>query len=158
MENKSKLVLITYDAQLTKLKIVPKCHKTKVSYELKIYDEKLQRKVQKKLTFKKVVAVEFHMNYFDNPIGAECCGFYEIFDKTEKEAMIERNFKIRKENFLFHGDYTYDAEDEHDLLNYREDMEKILKRLDEYHLFQQQTTGGVYSILAKKWVLQTYGY
>jgi len=151
MENKSKLVFITYDAQLTKLKIVPKCYKTKVSYKLKIYDEKKQKEVKKTFVFNKVVAIEFHMNYFDNPIGAECCGFYEIFDDVEKKAMLERNFKNRRKNFLFHGDYEYDAEDEHDLLNYRVDMNEILDKLDEYHLYQQQTTGGVYSILAKKW-------
>ncbi|MBO5371824.1 MAG: hypothetical protein J6A75_03785 [Lachnospiraceae bacterium] len=154
MENKSKLVLITHDAQLTKLKIIPKCYKTKVSYKLKIYDEKRKKQVKKIFTFKKAAAIEFHMNYFDNPIGAECCGFYEIFDIEEKKAMLERNFHNRKENFLFHGDYDYDAKDEHDLLNYRKDMEEILEKLDEYHLFQQQTTGGVYSILAKDLVIE----
>ena len=148
---KSKLLLSTFDAHLTKLKIVPKCRHTKVSYKLKLYDEALQKTVGKTMRFEDVVSIEFRMNYFDNPIGAEVCGFYEIFSKKEKEKMLERNFASRKDSCLFHGDYNYDPKDPHDLLNNRDGIEHILKKLDRYRLFQQQTLGGTYLLLAKRW-------
>ncbi|NLJ88792.1 MAG: hypothetical protein GX327_08505 [Epulopiscium sp.] len=61
--------------------------------------------------FENVAAIEFHMNFFDNPVGAEAWGFYEIFDRAEKEKMLERNFNGRKDGFLFNGDYNYDLKD-----------------------------------------------
>lgn len=150
---KSKLLLPTYDARLTKLKITPKCFQTKVSYKLKIYDNLLKKNVVKNICFKEVIAIEFAMNYFDNPIGTEVCGFYEIYDKSEKQAILERNYISRKKGFLFHNNYNYDADDEHDMLNYRKTFEEIKKNLDLYHLYQQQTTGGIYLLLAKEWFI-----
>ena len=143
----------TYDARLSQLKVMSKCVKTRVSYKLTMYDE-LEQKVDKKMIFGDVVAIEFRMNYFDEPIGAECCGFYERLDKTEKEAMLERNFDFRRDAFLLHGDYNYDSEDEADLLNYRVSIDEIKEKLEEYRLFEQQTTGGVYLILAKEWRME----
>lgn len=148
---KSKLLMSTYDARLSQLKITPKCVRTKVSYRLTMYEEKLQQKVDRVMKFEDVVAIEFRMNYFDNPIGAECCGFYERFEKKEKEAILERNFDFRRSAFLLHEDYNYDAEDEADLLNYRESIDEIKENIGAYRLFEQQTTGGVYLILAKEW-------
>ncbi|MBQ8518955.1 MAG: hypothetical protein IJ455_05040 [Agathobacter sp.] len=148
---KSKQLMRTDDACLSELKVKPKCMHTKVSYKLTMYDEELQQKVNKVMTFEDVVAIEFRMNYFDNPIGAECCGFYEIFVQEEKEAMLERNFDFRRESFLFHEDYDYDPEEEADILNYRESIDEIRENIGEYRLFEQQTTGGVYLILAKEW-------
>lgn len=148
---KSKLLLPTFDAQLTKLKITPKCHHTKVSYKLKLYDEALQRTVAKTMRFEDVVSIEFRMNYFDNPIGAEVCGFYEVFSRNAKKEMLERNFTFRKDSTLFHGDYNYDPRDPHDLLNNRDSIKRILKKLDHYRLFQQHTVGGTYLLLAKRW-------
>lgn len=151
---KSQLLLPTFDAQLTELKIIPKCHNTKVSYKLKMYDEALQQKITKTMCFKDVVAISFHMNYFDNLIGAEVSGFYEIFQREKKEEMLERNFISRKNNYLFHGDYDYDPAERNDLLNNRESIESILREIELYHLYEQQTTGGTYLLLAKQWSIE----
>lgn len=143
----------TYDAHLSQLKVMPKYVRTKVTYKLAMYDE-LEQKVDKKMIFEDVASIEFRMNYFDEPIGAECCGFYERFDKAEKEAMLERNFDFRRDAFLLHGDYNYDSEDEADLLNYRDSIDEIKEKIKDYRLFEQQTTGGVYLILAKEWRME----
>ena len=147
----SQLLLPTFDAQLTELKITPKRDNTIISYKLKMYDEDLQRRVTKTMRFEDVIAIEFQMNYFENLIGAEVCGFYEIFHPERKQSLLERNFISRKENHLFHGDYNYDPDDPHDILNYRENIESILRELDDYHLYDQQTIVGSYLILAKRW-------
>ena len=52
---------------------------------------------------------------------------------------------------LFHGDYNYDPNGPHDILNRRENMEHILRELDEYHLYDQQTIVDSYLIPAKRW-------
>ena len=53
-----------------------------------------------------------------------------------------------------HGDYNYEPEDEADLLNYRDIIDEIKAIIGDYRLFEQQTTGGVYLILAKEWRMQ----
>ena len=151
---KSQLALSTYDARLTDMKISPKCLCTKVSYKLKLYDETLERSINRKMCFEDVAAIAFLMNYFDNPIGAEVCGFYEIFDTNAKKEMLENNFISRRERFLFHGDYNYEPDEPHDLLNNRESIESVLEEIDQYHLYEQQTIGGTYLILAKSWRME----
>ena len=151
---KSKILLQTHDAQMTALKITPKCDRTRISFKLKLYDETEKQIVAKEIVFTDVAAIEFRLNYFDNPIGAEVCGFYEIFDRAEKEKLLESNFAARKDEFLYHGDYDYDANEPSDILNYREPINKALKSLDEYHLYSQQTTGGFYLILSGAWKIQ----
>ena len=150
---KAKLLLQTFDAQLMELKIDPKCLHTKVSYKLKMYDEDTGRKVARVMRFEDVAAIGFHMNYFDCMTGSEVCGFYEILAREKKVELLEENFIRRRADFLFPGDYSYDAEDPHDLLNYREPLEDVLREIDAYRLFQQQTTGGVYALLAKRWTV-----
>ena len=151
---KTKLLMSTYDARLSQLKVMPKYMRTKVSYKLAMYDNELEQKVDRKMIFENVVAIEFRMNYFDEPIGAECCGFYERLEKEEKEVMLERNFEFRRDSFLLHGDYNYDSEDEADLLNYRDSIDEIKEKIEDYRLFEQQTTGGIYLILAKEWRME----
>lgn len=147
----TKQLIVTHDAQLTKLKIVPKCMKTKLSYQLKMYDPQKKRIVRRQFCFSRVAAISFSLNYFDNPIGAEACGFYEIFDREVKEDLLEQNFLARREGFLLPGNYDYDPTDPSDLLNERTVFEQVRDKLDSYRLFQQQTTGGIYLILAQKW-------
>lgn len=151
---KSKLLLLTFDAQLIELKIIPKCCHTKISYKLKIYDEALHQRVIRTMHFEDVAAIKFCINYFDNPMGAEMRGFYEIFQREKKEDILEKNFILRKNSVLFHNDYNYEPNDPYDLLNNRENIEHILKKIDDYHLLQQQTIGGDYFLLAKKWILE----
>ena len=149
---KSQLLLPNYDAQLTELKIIPKCNNTIISYKLKMYEEDSPRRVTKIMRFEDVVAITFQMNYFENTIGSEVCGFYEIFQPERKRSLLERNFISRKDNYLFHDDYNYDPDDPHDILNLRENIEEILRELDDYHLYDQQTVVGSYLILAKRFL------
>ena len=102
---KSKLLLNTNDARLSKLKVKPKNQRGKVQYKLKTYDPESGQERKIKMIFRDVAAIEFKMNFFDNPKGAEVKGFYEVFDREEKEKMLKRNFEGRKEDFLYHGDY-----------------------------------------------------
>ena len=81
-------------------------------------------------------------------------GFYEIFSQEEKEEILERNFNFRRDGFLLHGDYDYDPDEEADILNYRESINAVRDELDIYHLYQQQTTGGIYFLLAKNWSVE----
>ena len=50
---------------------------------------------------------------------------------------------------LLTGCYDYDPEDEADVLNHREPVERFLAELPAYHLYQQQPQGGIYWVLAK---------
>ena len=95
----SQLLLPTYDAQLTELKIIPKRSNATISYKLKMYDEDLQRRVTKTMRFEGAAAIEFQMNYFENLVGAEVCGFYEISQPDRKQGLLERNFMARRDNF-----------------------------------------------------------
>ena len=148
---RSQLLLPTYDAQLTELKIVPKPNNTIISYKLKMHEEDSPQRVTKTMRFEDVVAFSFQMYYFENMIGSEVCGFYEIFQPGRKQSLLERNFISRKDNFLFHGDYHYDPDDPYDILNNRENIDDVLRELDNYHLYEQQTIVGSYFILAKRW-------
>lgn len=151
----SRPLLDTCDGSMKHIQIRPKYKKSTVIFKLTYYDDTKQGALTKvKLIFKKVIALSFSMNYFDTPIGAELCGFYEITDKEKKRELIEQNFRQRKEGFLCHGNYTYDPEDPDDMLNYRKTLEKTEKKLHKYHLYQQQTTGGIYYILAKSYEIK----
>lgn len=119
-----------------------------------MYDEALHQSVIKTMHFEDVAAIKFCINYFDNPMEAEMRGFYEIFQRGEKEDILEKNFILRKNSVLFHNDYNYEPNDPYDLLNNRENIEHILKKIDDYHLLQQQTIGGDYFLLAKRWILE----
>ena len=59
----------------------------------------------------------------------------------------------RKDGYLFHGDYDYDPGEPADMLNFRPPMEAVLGELEQYRLFQQQTQGGIYHILCKRYEL-----
>ncbi len=151
---KSQLLIKTYDGSLTIFKVKPKCHRTKVEFDIKYYDYDGDGALKKaKLLFHDVISIDFAVNYFDNYIGAELFGFFEIFDRKFKKDLLEKIFNERREGYLFHGDYNYDPEEEADMLNYRENFKEVEATLDEYHLYQQQTQGGIYYILAKGYEL-----
>lgn len=142
---KSNLLINTYDGSLLELRVRPQCRETTVEFDITYYDEE-DKSVSAVLIFENVISVDFEVNYFDNYIGAELFGFYEIEDRDRKRDMIERIFENRKEGYLASGAYDYDAEDEHDMLNCRQEFDEIDPAA--YHLYQQQTQGGVYHILA----------
>ena len=149
---KSKLLIKTFDGSLLRLKLRPKCLNSIVEFDLKYYDydgEDDATLIKAKIVFSEVVAIDFELNLFDNYIGAELFGFYEIFNQEKKKEMIEKIFQTRLQGFLYHGDYdNYDANEESDMLNYMHPIDEICKKLDKYHLYQQQTQGGIYYILA----------
>ncbi len=151
----SKLLLKTFDGSLPSLRVFPQYNRTVVEFDISYYDyDDDGSSIDAKITFTDVLSIDFAVNYFMNCIGAELCGFYEIYDLAKKKEMVEKLFQERKESFLYHGDYDYQADDEHDILNYREPINRLYRTLDEYHLYQQQTEGGVYSILCREYAIK----
>ncbi len=149
---KSKLLLKTFDGSLVKLEVKPKYLNSSVKFDIKYYDYDGDGSLIKaKIIFNQVIAVNFEVNYFDNCIGSELFGFYEIFCADKKKEMIEKIFNSRMDGYRYHGDYNYDPNEDNDILNNREAINTILLDLGKYHLYQQQTQGGIYYILATRY-------
>ena len=153
---KSRLLLNTYDGSMTELKIRPQGEGAQVEFSLQYYRRACgeERLVPAVLRFCQVASLDFEVNCFDNPVGAELCGFYEIFDADCKRQLLEKVFSNRKAGYLLHGDYDYEPDNPTDILNFRPPMEDTLGKLEEYRLFQQQTQGGIYHILCKRYELE----
>lgn len=151
----SKLLLSTHDGSLTECRIRPHSDETEVEFAIQYYRRKdgEEQNVSAVLRFSQVVSVDAEVNFFDNPIGAELGGFYEILDEDFKRQMLEKVFQNRKDGYLFHGDYDYDPQEPADILNFRPPMEEMLGELEQCRLFQQQTQGGIYHILCKRYEL-----
>ena len=146
-DERSTLLLGTYDGSLRKIQIESDKKYSKVKCKVRYYDETADGAVVKaKIVFQHVVAIRFYVNQFENTIGAELGGFYEIFDGKKKKEMLEKNFAGRN--------YQYDPEDGDDMLNYRDNLERAERKLDRYHLYQLQTVGGMYELLAKGYLLE----
>ena len=152
---KSKLLLNTHDGSLTAVNLQPRGEETRVEFAIRYYcrENGEERNVSAVLRFFQVASVDLEVNFFNNPIGAELGGFYEILDEDFKRQMLEKVFQNRKDGYLFHGDYDYDPEEPADILNFRPPMEEVLAQLGQYRLFQQQTQGGIYHILCKRYEL-----
>ena len=145
----SKLLIKTFDGSLSSVKLKPKCVNSTVEFAIKYYDyDGDGALVKAKVLFREVIAIDFEINLFNNYVGAELSGFYEIFAEEKKKDMVEKIFCNRRDGFLYHGDYDYDPAEENDLLNWREPVDEIYKNMEKYHLYQQQTLGGIYYILA----------
>lgn len=71
-----------------------------------------------------------------------------IEDETEKAELIRENYRDRRREFLLAGYDGYDPEDGNDLLNYTGELERVLSKVESYHLYQQQTLGGTYRLVA----------
>lgn len=150
----SKLLVKTFDGSLVALRLKPRCMDSTVELDIRYYDHDGEGPLVKaRAVFRGVVSIDLEVNLFDNYIGAELCGFYEILQTEKKKEIVERIFRNRLDGFLYHGDYDYDADDGHDMLNWREPVDKLYQDLDKYHLYQQQTQGGIYHILAKSFAL-----
>ena len=97
-KERSKLLLATFDGSLEKIKIKPEREYSRVKCKVRYYEEKAEGAVVKaEIVFDHVVAIAFFVNQFENTIGAELGGFYEIFDRGKKKEMLERNFVRRRE-------------------------------------------------------------
>lgn len=152
---KSKLLLNTYDGSLIECKIRPQGEDTQADFSIQYYyhENGEAQNVSALLRFFQVASLDLEVNFFDNPIGAELGGFYEILDEDFKKQMLEKVFGNRRDGYLFHGNYDYHPEEPADVLNFRPPMEEVLSELEQYRLFQQQTQGGIYHILCKRYEL-----
>lgn len=145
---KAKCVLANFDARISNISLRPKNTSTKVTISSKMYDASGARKTVK-LVFSGVAAIDFRINYFDNMIGAEACGLYQIEDRTFIEKLVGEIFERRKEIYLLEGDYDYDENEPADLLNVMDLNGKFRRDTDSYSAYIQNVDAGVYIIVAK---------
>ena len=153
MENlrmkKAELILANFDARIPKIEIKPKNTASKVIITSKMYDEETDEKKSVKILFDEVAAIDFRINLFDCMIGAEAFGLYCIRDREIIESITRTIFERRKEIFLLEGDYNYDVNDEHDMLNCFDILGEFAKNIEEYAAYIQNVEAGVYIIVAK---------
>ena len=123
---------------------------TQKVFSSKMYDEENGEKISVKIHFSNVSAIDFRINLFDCMIGAEAFGLYCIRDKGFIESITRGTFDRRKEVFLLEGDYNYDEDDEHDMLNCFDVLGDFSKNIDDYAAFVQNVEGGEYIIIAKQ--------
>ena len=67
----------------------------------------------------------------------------------ELEQLAKENFERRKEIYLLEGDYDYEEDDEHDMLNTFDLMNIFIEEKHSYHAYVQNIDAGVYIIVAK---------
>ena len=147
---KAELILANFDARIPKIEIKPKNNDSKGLISSKMYDEEIKEKISVKIHFSHVAAIDFRINLFDCMIGAEAFGLYCIRDKGFIESITRGIFDRRKEVFLLEGDYNYDEDDEHDMLNCFDVLGDFSKNIDDYAAFVQNVEGGEYIIIAKQ--------
>lgn len=146
----TKLVLANYDARISKIDIKPKNKHTKITLSSRMYNEETDQKETVKLIFVDVAAIDFRINYFDNMIGAEGMGLYEIMDTKFIERLVKEIFERRKKIYLLEGNYNYEEGDEADMLNSFDIMHTFSEEKDSYHAYIQNVDAGVYIIVAKE--------
>lgn len=149
---KSELILKTFDGNMKKIYIKPECVDSSIEFQIEYYNNDDTR-IRATLVFEHVIAIDFQVNYFNNSIGSELLGLYEIYDTDTKILMIEKIFNNRLEGCLYHGDYDYNENEENDFLNNRSTINDIISEIDKYHLYQQQTEGGIFYVLANRYQL-----
>jgi len=150
---KGKLVLANYDARISNISIKPKNKATKVMLTSNMYDEASGEKKRVKVVFSNVAAIDFRINYFDNMIGAEACGLYQIEDKSFVEKLVREIFERRKEIYLLEGDYDYDKNEPNDMLNVLDLGGSFMQDIDSYNAYVQNVDAGVYIIVAKDMIV-----
>ena len=153
-----RLVVKNFDARIPKIEIKPKGSNSKIVIHSKMYDETDDKKINVKITFTDVAAIEFCINYFDNMIGAEVMGLYEIEDTDFMDTVIKRNFERRREVYLLEGGYDYDPAEPADMLNMFDIFGFYQKEKEKYHAFVQNVDAGVYIIIAKEYQINTVCY
>lgn len=144
-----KLLVKNFDARISKIEIEPKGASSKIAILSKMYDENTDKKTNVKIIFDDVAAIEFCINYFDNMMGAEAFGLYEIADIDFVDSVVKRNFERRREVYLLEGDYEYNPNEPADMLNAFDLLGIYQKEKEKYHAFIQNVDAGVYIIIAK---------
>ena len=147
---KAKLVLANFDARIPNISLRPKNLSTKVTISCKMYDTSLKAEKLVKIVFSGVAAVDFRVNYFDNLIGAEVMGLYQIEDRAFVEKLVKDIFERRKEVYLLEGHYDYDENESADMLNVMDLYGDFTKNMDSYSAYVQNVDAGVYIIVAKE--------
>ena len=147
---KAKLVLANFDARIPNISLRPKNLSTKVTVSCKMYDKSLKAEKLVKIVFSGVAAVDFRINYFDNMIGAEVMGLYQIEDRAFIEKMVRDIFERRKEIYLLEGHYDYDENEPADMLNVMDLYGDFTRDMDSYSAYVQNVDAGVYIIVAKE--------
>ena len=147
---KAKLVLANFDARIPNISLRPKNLSTKVTISCKMYDTSLKDDKLVKIVFSGVAAVDFRVNYFDNMIGAEVMGLYQIEDRAFIEKLVKDIFERRKEIYLLEGHYDYDENEPADMLNVMDLYGDFTKDMDSYSAYVQNVDAGVYVIVAKE--------
>ena len=145
-----RLLVENFDARIPRIEIKPKGPSSKVVIHAKMYDGNDEKKINVKIHFDDVAAVEFCINFFDNSIGAEAFGLYEIEDVDFMDSVVKRNFERRKEVYLLEGDYAYNQNEPADMLNVFDLSETYQREKEKYHAFVQNVDAGVYIIIAKE--------
>ena len=145
-----KLLVKNFDARISKIEIKPKGAGSKIAIYSKMYDENTDKKTTVKIIFDDVVAIEFCINYFDNMMGAESFGLYEVTDIDFVDSVVKRNFERRREVYLLEGDYEYNPNEPADMLNAFDLLGIYQKEKEKYHVFIQNVDAGVYIIIAKR--------
>lgn len=108
---KASRVLANFDARISKIKILPKNKSTRIEIESKMYDESSGERKSVKIIFSDVAAIDFRINYFDNMVGSEAFGLYQIEDEQFIAKLVRETFERRKEVYLLEGHYDYDESD-----------------------------------------------
>jgi len=146
---KGKLILANFDARISDITIKPKNTRTKIIMKSKMYDESGEQK-NVKIVFSDVAAIDFRINFFDNMIGAEVLGLYQIEDKSFVDNLVKNIFERRKEIYLLEGHYDYDEDEPADMLNVLDLGGRFKQEADSYNAYVQNVDAGVYIIVAKK--------
>ena len=144
-----RLLVKNFDARIPKIEIKPKGSNSKIVVLSKMYDENSDKEISVKINFDDVAAIEFCVNYFDNMIGAEALGLYEIEDIDFVDSVVKRNFERRREVYLIEGDYAYNPSEPADMLNVFDLLGIYQKEKEKFHAFVQNVDAGVYIIIAK---------
>lgn len=153
---KAKRILANFDARIPKIEVKP-CNKkigSKVIIVSKMHDETKGEKVKVKIKFKDVAGIDFRVNFFDSFIGCEADGLYCFDDKETINRIMHGIFLRRKEICLLEGDYSYDADDEADILNIFDFDGEFTRNIDQYKAYVQNVDSGVYIIVCKELVIE----
>lgn len=146
-----KILVENFDARIPKIELKPKGPSSKIIVHSKMYDENDSKTIDVKIHFDDVAAIEFCINYFDDMIGTEALGLYEIEDIDFIDSVVKRNFERRREVYLLEGDYDYAPSEPADILNVFDLSGTYQKEKEKYHAFVQNVDAGVYIIIAKEY-------
>ena len=142
-------ILANFDARISKISILPENKSTRVVMESQMYDELSVIKKSVSIVFTDVAAIDFRINYFDNMVGSEAFGLYQISDRQFIERLVKEIFERRKEIYLLEGDYDYDEADRSEMLNTLDIYGNFFPVMNNYCVYAQNVDAGVYIVMAK---------